>query len=68
MDDFFYANVIFCTLHKTDPICRIPPEELEEGMEPILKECAKVSWYLSLCLYSFIVMRVQVHVGRPCAR
>lgn len=42
MDDYFYANVIFCTLHKSDPMCKIPTEELEQEMTPILEECGKV--------------------------
>jgi len=42
MDDFFYTNVIYCTLHHTDPMCRILTKTLEEEMEPIMRECAKV--------------------------
>lgn len=42
MDDFFYENVIFCSLYKEDPECLVSPSELERQLSPVVDQCGKI--------------------------
>lgn len=39
MDDFFYGNVLHCSLHTEDPVCVAAPAVLAAALSPVLKTC-----------------------------
>lgn len=74
VDGFFYANVVFCSLHTEDPVCVAPPAELHAVLDPVLDSCLRVQdhmhrlhrsgnrqsteAYCTLCYWPFITTMI----------